>query len=705
MWVGTSRGLLRRRVTDTFERLSTGSVLTLFEDRDGDMWAGTTDGLIRFFERSVEVITPSADGSIGSFLSVEATADGTVWLGSEDGLYAVSGTAEARVTIDRFLPGVSVGALHKDTEGRLWISTPVGLGSFDDRRFSLLPGSHLESVFVIARDANGSLWSCHGTHGAPYVWRAGSQMPFFYGGGSETRYKACNYLFRDNEGRMWTGFADGTLARYDVDGGHTYYSEGARPSNLCAIHEDQKGVLWLATTAGLRRLRDDQFTTLTRANGLPSDFVTAIVEDHEGFLWLAVRSGVIRLAKAEVDKAALDPSYQVRYSYYDESDGVPSPVRCVTRPTAARRSDGTLWFLTGAGVVVIDPQRLPSSREVPPPRIERVVADGQTLSWPSEKLKLSPGTARLQIDYSVPSFSTASKLQFQFRLEGLDHDWLEAGPVRQASYTNLPAGNYRFHLRTKLGGIPQSTTHWDFSVEPFFYQTWWFYGICIVSVSVVLVASWELRVRALQRRVAGVVDERARIASELHDTILQSMAGMVLKLEGVAMEAAEATASQLRDLRREIECKIDEARDSIWNLRQAALENRTLSAALQEAARYVMGPYPGAFELRVIGDPRRYLPQVEEQLLRIGQEAIRNAVSHARFQNLCVELIYEAASLRLRVVDDGCGFDVSDQELAAGQHWGLRSIAERAARVGGQVRVSSSPGHGTEVEATVPFHL
>jgi signal transduction histidine kinase len=490
----------------------------------------------------------------------------------------------------------------------------------------------------------------------------------------------------------------------DSGGRRSDYTEGATPSVTCAVHEDKEGALWIATTAGLRRVHNGRSNTLTQTNGLPTNSLTTLVEDRDGFLWIGFKSEVIRLAKGEVDKAAQDSSYRVRYTHYDASDGVPVPLRC--RRSVARQVDGTLWFVTDAGVAVIDPGRLPTSAPPPTVFIERVAADDQSLSHPPEGMAFPRGTASLRIDYGAPSLASATKLRFQFRLEGLDRSWVDAGAARQAVYTDLQPGAYRFHVRSTAGGNNEAVTQWAFTVQPFFYQTKGFYTACILACCVTLAAVWKLWVGHLHRQFTVILDERTRIARELHDTLLQSMAGMVLKVEALAMDATGTVAHGLRDLRREMEYHIEEARESIWNLRSSVLEKQTLAGALQEFAHVVEG-YPGHVEVTVVGKPQRYSREVEEQLLRIGQEAMRNAVRHANAKHLCVELAYERDRVKLRVVDDGCGFDVASQREGAGlgPQWGLRGIRERAARVGGRVQVLSGAGGGTEVEVTVPAHI
>ena len=539
MWQATLDGGLLLTENAQRRQLSTNNVLALFEDHDGNVWAGTGDGLMRFFEPYFDVLTPPSKATGNSTLAVEATPDGTVWLGTTDGLYGVEGTVDAGFTASA-LRSQAVNALHSDSAGQLWVGTSHGVGAFDGRA-ARLQRSVLDPVFVLARDASGNLWTCSAADAEPHAWRGDelTTIEDMFNGPSKT----CTYLYADRRGRIWIAFADGTLVMHDAGGRHAYYSTGLTGS-VCAIHEDDDGALWVTATDGLARLENGRITTISRANGLPATSLSAVIEDQDGFLWLGLESGLVRLAKTEVNRASQDASYQVRYEHYGPSDGVPVPIVCITRPSAARRADGTLWFVTERGAVVVDPRRLPKPKAVPSVRIDRVVVDNQILGSPRDGLTLPRGTERLQIDYSAPVFSSVSNLRFQFRLEGFDRDWLEAGASRQAVYLDLQPGEYRFHLRSTLHEGQPVATHWGFSVQPFFYETRWFYAVCVAGISLVLLSVWRARVRSLRNQFSVVLDERERIARELHDTILQSMVSTTLRIEALAMDADDATAGR-----------------------------------------------------------------------------------------------------------------------------------------------------------------
>jgi len=285
-------------------------------------------------------------------------------------------------------------------------------------------------------------------------------------------------------------------------------------------------------------------------------------------------------------------------------------------------------------------------------------------------------------------------------LKGFDRDWVPAGTRRQAFYTRLPPGDYQFAVRATANGS-QSGAEWAFSIQPTFYQSGWFYLACAGALALVIGGAWQLRLRTLRRHFDGVLSERARIARELHDTVLQSMAGVALDLEAIARkgDSSPVANEELRRVRRELEAHMAEARQSIYDLRSQIPETLMLPEALRASAEQVVPNEGVRFELAVTGQPRPCSRDVEDQLVRIAQEALRNAVRHGNPTAVRIELAYEPDAVRLRVADDGCGFD--PRVRANGSRWGLMGMQERATRIGGSLSIQSSPGAGTSVEARV----
>ena len=310
----------------------------------------------------------------------------------------------------------------------------------------------------------------------------------------------------------------------------------------------------------------------------------------------------------------------------------------------------------------------------------------------------------------MPSRISASrqKTRFRHRLEGFDADWIDAGTRTEAFYTNLPPRQYQFQVIASNddGTWTEPAAVWDFSMAPMFYQTTWFAVLCVAAAVGAVAGLWHLHVRQVRQRFALLLGERTRLSREIHDTLLQSLVGVALQLDVIANDL-EASAPPAREqfvrMRKNVEEYIREARQSIWDLRSLKLGGTDLAATLREAGENATSGIPVAFQLTVQGTPRRFPAKVEEQLLRIGQEAILNAVRHAQPKEVCVELQYNDDSLVLRVLDDGRGFNPEHVVAEADGHYGLVSMKERAQEIGGGFTISSRIGRGTEVQAVVPI--
>jgi signal transduction histidine kinase len=682
-------------------------VFSLIEDREHNLWAGTNRGVLRLYRPDLTTITTLQDrvgtrsrpiGGGNWPRAVAVTADGSVWIGTPAGLGRIVTHEAGHFAVRLELPGLEVRALHASATGMLWFATPQRVGVLSEGRpvFVAEMSSREASFLALTSDARGIPWLCHTAPPGVFYLRQDELTPFT--AYSTTRAASCTTVYGDTRGRVWIGFEDGSVGLQDGERFELF--PRAVHGRVGAFYEDARGVVWIATTAGLGRFLDGRFSMLTSRNGLPDGSVSAVLEDRRGSLWVVFRTGIIRLSPQEFDRGIADAAYQVQYAIYNASDGLVQPTTVIAAPNAWRGPDGRLWFVTSRGVVLINPDRLQPSPRSAVTRIERIVADGQVFRDARQRVRLPPGTANVEINYAFVSLSAASKARFQYMLKGFERHWVEAGTRRQAFYTRLPPGDYQFVVRATANGS-QSDAEWAFSIQPTFYQTGWFYLACTGGVGFAIWGAWQLRLRTLRRHFEAVLGERARIARELHDTVLQSMAGVALDLEAIARKAdgSRAANEELRRVRRELEGHIAEARQSIYDLRSATSEPLMLPEALQASAEQVVQNEDVRFELAVTGEPRPCSREVEDQLVRIAQEALRNAVRHGKPNAIQVQLAYEPDALRLRVSDDGRGFD--PDVPTNGPRWGLMGMQERAKRIGGSLIIQSRPGAGTAVETRV----
>ena len=682
-------------------------VLVLFEDRERNVWAGTTGGLLRFYEPKVQIYSRADGLPDDNVRAIEATVNGELWLGTASGLARVTSQGIAEPTRIPGVQGRAVTSLHTDDAGRLSIGfADSGMGILADGRFSEIetPGPAVsENIMTVRPDEQGGIWVCNlQDRGVYYRDR---QSPFAkIEGIFQPGRGGCSATLLDRSGRVWIGFDDGSLMVPEPDGGHRFVrGETAPRGRVCAMYEDDERSLWVATTDGLSRYRDGTFTTIDARNGLPSSYLTAVIEDQNGHLWVSANSGVFRMTKEEFALAASDPAHRVRYRLYDSSDGNSDTPVCYGEPHAARDRDGRLWFTSLSGAVVVDPARLDEQSVTLSPRVERVVADDVVLAPGNSSLPA--GTAKVELHYTAVSLSAGAKVRFQYRLDGFDTAWVDAGGRRQAFYTNLAPGRYQFQVRASVNEAAGTATVYEFDVQPTFYQTRGFYVAGLAAVALLLWGAWQLRVRALHERYALIMNERTRIGREIHDTVLQSMAGVALEIEGITRQA-QTPEPPLRDalarISNDIKEHIAEVRHTIWELRTPEEGTANLETALREAAERVLDKTQIRFDLSVVGTPHAYRREVERELIRIAREALRNAMRHAHATRIRLEIRYTDDALRLIITDDGRGFNTEEHVATEDNHWGVLGMRERAGRIGAQFTIDSQAGAGTAVEVIVP---
>jgi signal transduction histidine kinase len=467
-------------------------------------------------------------------------------------------------------------------------------------------------------------------------------------------------------------------------------------------------VIWVAASRGLGRFSDGRFATLRQVNGAPFDNLTAVVDDKRQHLWVGSGLGIIRLEREEFDNAIANQSHVVRYSLFDRSDGIAgTPLASYSRGRPVARSrDGRLWFVTGGGLTVIDPDVLDDPPAASPVRVEQITADDKGLA-PARDMRLPPRTSRLQIDYTVVNLNSPLKTNFRYRLEGFDSTWIEAGKRRQAYYTNLPPRQYRFHvIASHTEGTPESAATWEFSIQPTFYQSNWFYAATGAALVAMILGAWRLRLGYVRREFSLLLQERTRLSREIHDTLLQSLVGLALQFDAIAADvgaSSSRTREQLVRMRKQVEEHIREARRSIWSLRSRKLERADLITALREFGEQMTADTGMDFTLTVTGNAARRMLTIEDQVLRIAQEAITNAVRHGRGTHIRVGVDYGERTLTLEVSDNGCGFEPARMCTTASGHYGLTGMKERAEQVGGSLDISSSRSAGTTITLTAPM--
>jgi ligand-binding sensor domain-containing protein len=561
LWIGTKhRGLVhvhqaRTDVFSQFDGLSGDLAAALFEDHEGNIWVTTTDGLDRF--RDFAVAAFCRNQGLSNVRAVLAARDGSVWAGTSEGLKKwddgqITAYRERARSLTRAvpegvreiagsgLPDEGLSSLFQDARGRIWVSTRGRVGYLENDRFIPVAGIPGGYVHSIAEDTADNLWIANQDLG---LYRLSPRNEVQQIAWAKLGHKdGATALAADpSQGGLWIGF---------ILGGVVYFAEGqVRASYKAAnglgegavndLRLDRDGTLWAATEGGLSRLKNGHLATLTGKSGLPCDAVHWVREDNDHSFWLNMPCGMVRIARSELEAWAAGPKRRIQTTVFDSSDGVRSLGYAIRfSPQAGKSPDGKLWFTTFDSLSVVDPHHLPFNKLPPPVHIEQITADRKRYDA-NAGLRLPPLVHDLQIDYTALSLVAPEKVLFRYKLEGFDNEWQDAGTRRQVFYTNLPPRNYRFRVMAcnNSGVWNETGAFLDFAIDPAYYQSTWFRLSSLAAFVAVLAGLYQLRLRYLKQqfniRMEERVNERTRLARDLHDTLLQSLSGVLLKLHAV----------------------------------------------------------------------------------------------------------------------------------------------------------------------------
>ena len=714
LWVGTyDRGIYRIHgdVVDHFDRtngLSGDWVNDIAEDREGDLWVVTMQGVDRFAK------TPVASVSIAEGLcsmevdSVLASRDGSIWTGGDGALTRLHDDGVTCFRSGRELPGSQVTSLFEDHAGRLWVGLDQGLWLYQGGRFLQVtrPDSRpIGLVTGIAEDVEQRIW----------IAAAGPPRILMRVEGLTVREDVLKppmprRVAADPTGGLWLGLFNGDLAH--VRDGQTVVHSFKHPegAQILQLLPEADGSVIAATNYGLIGWRNGKALTLSQKNGLPCEQVYAIAFDRRGDLWLYMNCALGVLTSADLQAWMQNPDIAVTIRTFDALDGVrPNTAAFVA---GARSPDGRLWFANSLSLQIVDPEHLRRNTVPPQVHIEQVVADRTT--YPAQGvLRLPPHTRDLEIDYVGLSFVVPQKVRFRYRLDGHDDAWQEAGTRRHAFYNDLRPGRYRFRvIACNNDGVwNEAGASLSFFVAPAWYQTKSFLVSCFVAGVLLIILLHRLRMRqatnALNARFDERLAERMRIAQELHDTLLQGVLSASMQLN-VANDQLSSESPAKPLVRRVLELMgqvIEEGRRALQGLRisrDGVLDlDRAFSQIPEELA------LEGSVDFRVIveGQARRLHPIIRDEVYLIGREAVANAFRHACAKTIDLALEYHGNELRIVVRDDGRGIDPKVIQLGRDGHWGLFGMRERAERIGAHLKVSSSATGGTEVDLRVPGRI
>jgi len=716
IWVATDAGLDRiqngklSRASQS-ESLITDPIVALFEDREGNFWIGTDGGgLLQLKDPKFRNFGSSEGLPASTVYSVVQDHEGAIWIGTRaSGLYRWKGEEKKFFTTADGLVANTIFALYEDPDGDLWVGTRGG-------GISRIHGGHVTdfklqkelsslTVRCILKVRDGSYWI--GTNSGLNRWKDGAIASYSTKDGLSHDFIHC--LMEDKNGILWIGTFRGLSFWKDGKFQKVTGSEKLATTSVWSLHEDPDGALWASTYGGgLFYIQNGKITEFSVQDGLFEDTILSMLPDNAQNFWMNTYHGIFKVSKQELLDVIHGKIKRVHSTVFDAGDGMKSSEGVGgVQPSSWKTASGQLLFLTVKGIVQIDPNKIETNPLPPPVRLEEIFYDGAGISPAlAGQMDLPPGNGDLEFHYTALSFVAPEKVRFRYQLLGFDKDWVDAGSRRVAFYTKVPPGKYRFHViaSNNDGRWNETGVSMAFQVKPHFYQTYWFYTFWALGGIAAIYGIFRLRLRRIRTQFSAVLEERNRISRDIHDTLTQDFTAVVLQLETAEITLAEhpeMTKDALQRARELARSGLQESRRFVHALRPAPLEHSDLIAALSVVTAQALGGSGIEFEVRVIGKKRVLAQRVEDNLLRITQEAMANVVKHSHSKKVHVDMIYRTLGVDLRIQDNGCGYDTVQRKDSGDGGFGIISMKERAAQMRGKVGIVTAPGKGTEITVSV----
>ena len=736
LWIATDGGLTRLAegrlqrfpVTDPLAALS---VLTLMEDREGNLWAGTeTAGLQVLRDQRFHIVGERDGLSSNRTTAVVEDRSGNLWVGTAGaglnalprGRLGLPGVRPAQSPIRIYSPANGLASdvilsLATAPNGDVWVGTPDGLNRIRGPRVSLftsgdgLPDDFIRSLLV---DGDGSLWI--GTRRGLAHWQMGAaRSPIAtYTEANGLAGNLVGAMARDAHGDLWVATLTG-LSRLHQGRISNYTTAQGLSSNIVTdLLPRDDGTLLIGTQDHGWMLWDGQRFLAPGENGAAHAAIHALLDDGLGHLWFATGQGIARCDWKGMN-ANRSGVFCTNWLEFGTADGLPTRETATnSHPSGWRAQDGDLWFSTPRGLVRIDPAHFPVNEIPPPVVLERFAVDdvGQPLPGTPPRgsasgLKIAAGHVHFEFEYAGLSFVAPQKVRYRYKLEGFDKNWTEAGARRTAYYTNIPPGHYIFRVQAcnNDGVWNTAGAALRFELQPHFYQRLWFYALLLGTMIAGLVWLLRRRLRLAEREFRAVLGERSRIAREIHDTLAQGYVGISVQLELLAellrAHKVEEASRNLDRTRAYVREGLADARQSIWALRTQDASEVTLPVRLR---RIVEEARESGLESRfsVFGAFHPLPAETEREVLRVAQEAIHNVKKHSGARQMLVQLEYEPDRIVLEVQDDGRGVAMRQNADDLPGRYGLTGMRERAEAIHGTLEVTGAPGEGTKVRLCAP---
>lgn len=723
IWIGTRSSGMWRLASDGLshwsseEGLPDNCIHSLFIDDEQNLWIGMLNGGLSRWRKGPLAPFGAPEGFHATYsANVLADSHGDLWLGTWDkGLFRVH---EGKL-LPTSPPGMPIStpirALAEDHKGQIWVGTWFdGIYRYDSRTFHhyLLgnesPGNAISSILA---DGHGGLWI--GTYTGVFYFPLGE--PDIQHRSQFIESKLVTSMIEDRDGSVLVGTSTGL---YRIRNGAVAIISGMPHPHVLSLVLDSKGYVWAGTKAGgLVAVSGDRVLLMPAKSEISNLQVNTAIEDGDGHLWLGTYQGIVRLSIAELHAVVNGLQSQLSAVMLGKADGMrSSECGSPSKPSSARLSNGTLWFATSEGFVHTTDVAEKLGATSPIAKITGWTLSNDpdavdTASPPQgSSIELKAEQSDLLFLFNAKLLANPAHVEYRYRLDRYDTEWTDTH-AHSARYHRLPAGKYRFEVQARASGEEWSSAVATIDVKrhPNLYQTWYFYLALGLLAIAVAVQFFRRRVQLMKGRIGIVLEERNRISRECHDTLMAGFAAISWQLEATAKlfrdsDAASTPAAASCELARSMvsHCQA-EARRIIWDLRETDEVTNILSQALGRAL--AANPLQDGIQttLEVEGDELPLSPGCVHHLVCIGQEAVSNAIRHARPSHILILLKYEADSLSLYIHDDGRGFQSSEMNGPKRGHFGIPVMEERARKLGGTLRLQTSTEAGTEVTVRVSF--
>jgi ligand-binding sensor domain-containing protein len=755
LWIGTDNGVVRwNGVEVTTAGLSASlthvQALTMIKDRDANVWVGTNNGLIRVTPRG-DVAFLQRDSHSDPVAAVFEDREGNLWTGTSRGIERLRESVFVTYSSSEGIPAENNGPIYVDPENRVWFASAAGglywLKGGAVERVNI-GGLQNDVIYSITGDRSG-LWIGRQKGGLTHLsYKDGSYKTEGYTEAQGLAQNSVYAVHQNRDGTVWAGTLRGGLSQFSSGKFINYTTRDGLASNtIDAIVESVDGTMWVATPNGLSALSKGSWKTFKVQEGLPSDRVNCLFEDStgllwagtdnglaffnsgrfqtpatvpaslrapvlglvadgSGWLWIATTNHVLRVTRDNLRKGQLTETDVTDFSV---ADGLQGSEGIRRNQSVTHDSSGMIWFSLSSGLSVVDPSRLERTLAPAIVHINAMTADGSPVEL-SGGIRIPSARQRIAFSFVGLSLAIPERVKFRYKLDSFDHEWSRPVSAGEAIYTNLSPGFYRFHvMASNSDGLWNSTVaSVEFEIVPAFWQTWWFRLSALLTLGLIGLAFYRIRLLQLTKqlnvRFEERLAERTLIAQELHDTLLQGFLSASMQLDVAVDQLPDDSPLRPRLVRvlglmRQV---IDEGRKALRGLRLSNNGSEDIAVALSGINQELNSGGETVFRVIVEGPVQPLHPIVRDEVYRIGREAVVNAFRHARAKHITIEVSYLENQLRLLINDDGCGIDSEVLESGRDGHWGLSGMRERAERIKARLKVRSRVGSGTEVELSVP---